>query len=70
MERCLGPEVGLLKEASMALHSRALSVSLSGGMRRGRKLRTRSEPLILSPDKMPFLMRGSDLRGKSDSRFK
>jgi hypothetical protein len=39
-------------------------------MRRGRKLRRRLEPLILSLDKMPFLMRGSDLRGKSDSRFK
>lgn len=47
-----------------------LSYQCLGGKMRERKHRSRSGPLILSPDKMPFLMRGSDLRGKADSRFK
>lgn len=47
-----------------------LSYQCHGGKMRERKRRSRSGPLILSPDKMPFLMRGSDLRGKADSRFK
>lgn len=39
-------------------------------MIRRRKHLHRSEPLILSFNKVPFLLRGSDLRGESDNRLK
>lgn len=67
----LGPETDFFffKGKQPPLCRIILSVKLHGRMIRRKHLR-RSEPLILSFNKVPFLLRGSDLRGESDNRLK
>jgi hypothetical protein len=66
----LGPEGQLLRGNNCPFAELLFLKDSVGEWTEEEKHWSRSEPLILSVDKMPFLMRGSDLRGKSDSRFK